>query len=230
MGGPSEANISAKPKQAGSIAWISEAHEHGQGAGRVEPATGQGAAPPHGLARGRPAHRTSGRNSRQTSSAGGLLECLGSADSVACAWDRAQSGQGGCPHPCETGRSGGLPDRRRGFTCRSHNRHRRRGRSDNNAAAGPAGLSARDHKWIGEAMEIRPRLARSTRRALIALVRLYQLAISPLLPPACRFWPTCSHYAAEAIDRHGALHGAWMTVRRIIRCHPLCRGGFDPVP
>ena len=67
-------------------------------------------------------------------------------------------------------------------------------------------------------------------RAAIALVRIYQTAISPVLPASCRFFPTCSQYAGEAIARHGAFAGALLAVRRIARCHPFHAGGFDPVP
>ena len=62
------------------------------------------------------------------------------------------------------------------------------------------------------------------------LIRAYQLTISPMLGPCCRFHPTCSHYGMEAIDRHGALRGSWLTLKRISRCHPFHEGGFDPVP
>ena len=68
------------------------------------------------------------------------------------------------------------------------------------------------------------------RFVLKALIRGYQLAISPLLGPRCRFYPSCSHYGIEAIDTHGALRGSWLTVGRICRCHPFHEGGFDPVP
>lgn len=64
---------------------------------------------------------------------------------------------------------------------------------------------------------------------LIALVRLYQLVLSPLFPPCCRFTPTCSHYAIEAFELHGAWRGALLALRRILRCHPFHPGGFDPV-
>jgi putative membrane protein insertion efficiency factor len=67
-------------------------------------------------------------------------------------------------------------------------------------------------------------------RLAIALITLYQRAVSPLLPPACRFIPTCSEYAKTAIERHGLLRGTWLAVRRIGRCQPLCAGGYDPVP
>jgi putative membrane protein insertion efficiency factor len=66
--------------------------------------------------------------------------------------------------------------------------------------------------------------------ALTAVVRAYQLLVSPLLPPACRFLPTCSDYAAEAIERHGALRGAALALRRLARCHPWGGSGYDPVP
>ncbi len=64
---------------------------------------------------------------------------------------------------------------------------------------------------------------------LIALVRFYQLALSPLFPPCCRFTPTCSHYAIEAIQVHGPWRGALFALRRILRCHPFHPGGSDPV-
>jgi len=65
---------------------------------------------------------------------------------------------------------------------------------------------------------------------LIGLVRWYQVAISPLLPASCRFFPSCSAYAVEALERHGALKGGWLAVRRLARCHPFRPGGYDPVP
>ncbi len=66
--------------------------------------------------------------------------------------------------------------------------------------------------------------------ALILIVRGYQLWVSPLLPAACRYYPTCSAYAIQALEKHGALTGTWLAVRRIARCHPFRPGGYDPVP
>jgi putative membrane protein insertion efficiency factor len=68
------------------------------------------------------------------------------------------------------------------------------------------------------------------RRLLTALIRGYQLAISPWLGRNCRFHPTCSQYTLEAIERHGALKGLWLGLRRVLRCHPFHPGGHDPVP
>ncbi len=70
----------------------------------------------------------------------------------------------------------------------------------------------------------------TARGAIIGLLRMYKRWISPMLPPACRFEPTCSVYAIEAVELHGALRGSWLALRRLLRCHPFRRGGFDPVP
>lgn len=68
------------------------------------------------------------------------------------------------------------------------------------------------------------------RTVLILLVRTYQIVLSPLLPASCRYYPSCSTYAIEALDRHGALRGGWLTLRRLARCNPFRPGGYDPVP
>lgn len=65
---------------------------------------------------------------------------------------------------------------------------------------------------------------------LIGLLRMYRYGISPMLGRNCRFHPSCSEYAMEAVERHGALRGAWLAVRRVLRCHPFHPGGYDPVP
>jgi putative membrane protein insertion efficiency factor len=64
---------------------------------------------------------------------------------------------------------------------------------------------------------------------LISLLRVYKAVVSPLLPPSCRFTPTCSEYAMEAIRKYGALRGTYLGARRLLRCHPFHRGGYDPV-
>jgi putative membrane protein insertion efficiency factor len=68
------------------------------------------------------------------------------------------------------------------------------------------------------------------RTVLILFVRTYQIVLSPLLPASCRYYPSCSTYAIEALDRHGALRGGWLTLRRLARCNPFRPGGYDPVP
>lgn len=68
------------------------------------------------------------------------------------------------------------------------------------------------------------------RRLLIALIRAYQYVLSPWWGRQCRFAPSCSHYAIEALERHGAIGGSWLALKRILRCHPWNPGGYDPVP
>jgi uncharacterized protein len=68
------------------------------------------------------------------------------------------------------------------------------------------------------------------KRPLMAAVSFYRKALSPLKPPVCRFEPTCSAYALEALERYGAARGSWLTLKRLLRCHPFCAGGYDPVP
>jgi putative membrane protein insertion efficiency factor len=65
---------------------------------------------------------------------------------------------------------------------------------------------------------------------LIILIKIYQVLISPLIPPSCRFTPTCSQYALEALKKYGILKGSWLGFRRIIKCHPWGGSGYDPVP
>ncbi len=74
--------------------------------------------------------------------------------------------------------------------------------------------------------------SKSMKRAAILLVRVYQRLISPVLPPSqCRFYPSCSEYAIEAINKHGFFGGTWLAIRRLLRCHPYSKsGGLDPVP
>jgi putative membrane protein insertion efficiency factor len=68
------------------------------------------------------------------------------------------------------------------------------------------------------------------KRVLIALVKFYRVAISPCRPPCCRYIPTCSQYALEALEKYGALKGGYLALRRILRCNPFHPGGYDPVP
>jgi putative membrane protein insertion efficiency factor len=68
------------------------------------------------------------------------------------------------------------------------------------------------------------------RRLLLALIRAYQFVLSPWIGGACRYWPTCSDYAHEAIETHGAVRGGWLMLGRLARCHPYGAGGVDPVP
>jgi putative membrane protein insertion efficiency factor len=80
-------------------------------------------------------------------------------------------------------------------------------------------------------MDLPIRLTTLPRWILLALIRLYQLLVSPILPAdTCRFYPTCSHYGYQAIYKYGALKGGWMAVKRVVRCNPFNPGGFDPVP
>ena len=74
------------------------------------------------------------------------------------------------------------------------------------------------------------RVIRLPAQGATLLIRGYQLFISPMLPPACRFTPSCSQYTLEAVQRYGVIRGCWLGVRRIVRCHPWHPGGYDPVP
>ena len=79
-------------------------------------------------------------------------------------------------------------------------------------------------------MTIIRKIYRGASIPFIWMIRLYKAALSPLLPPSCRFFPTCSEYAVEALKKHGLFFGVYLSVRRILRCNPFCRGGYDPVP
>lgn len=68
------------------------------------------------------------------------------------------------------------------------------------------------------------------KRFVISLIKLYQYCVSPFAPPSCRFFPTCSNYAQEAITKYGLLKGIWLSIKRVLRCHPWNDGGYDPVP
>ncbi|WP_459503553.1 membrane protein insertion efficiency factor YidD [Bacillus sp. C1] len=68
------------------------------------------------------------------------------------------------------------------------------------------------------------------KQIFIGIIRFYQKFISPMTPPTCRFYPTCSHYGLEAFQKHGAFKGFFLTLKRILKCHPFHPGGFDPVP
>jgi len=79
------------------------------------------------------------------------------------------------------------------------------------------------------AVPVKKILQKSCSLFCLPLIRAYQLLLSPLLPPTCRFTPTCSQYAIDAINRHGVWRGTYLAIRRILRCHPFSRGGNDPV-
>ncbi len=72
-------------------------------------------------------------------------------------------------------------------------------------------------------------IRRAAQLSFIWLIRFYQLAISPMIPPSCRFTPTCSQYAIDAINTHGLIRGSYLAIHRVLRCHPFNRGGYDPV-
>jgi uncharacterized protein len=79
-------------------------------------------------------------------------------------------------------------------------------------------------------MTVLSRLATALQRLLVGVVKAYRLLLSPWLGSACRFTPSCSLYAIEALESHGAAQGSYLTLRRLVRCHPWCEGGHDPVP
>ena len=73
-------------------------------------------------------------------------------------------------------------------------------------------------------------IRRIPKRIMLGMIRFYRRFISPMFPPCCRFTPTCSQYALEAVEKYGALKGGYLALRRILRCHPFNPGGYDPVP
>ena len=68
------------------------------------------------------------------------------------------------------------------------------------------------------------------KKSMLVMLRFYKREISPLLPPCCRYTPTCSEYAMQAVEKYGAVKGGWLAAKRILRCHPFHEGGYDPVP
>ncbi len=147
-----------------------------------------------------------------------------------CARHRKTGGEGHRPIPSQADPARSLPGSRASAPRRGPGDHRCGRRSHSDPSAGrpqggrqPPGESPRE-------MEHQPPLARAVGQALLALIRIYQLTLAPLLAPACRFWPSCSAYAAEAIRRHGPARGARLALRRLLRCHPLHQGGYDPAP
>lgn len=83
---------------------------------------------------------------------------------------------------------------------------------------------------VGAGARLRTQLVLLPRRALLLCVRIWQLVVSPWYPPTCRFYPSCSAYAVQALLEHGAVRGTWLAVRRLLRCHPWNPGGVDHVP
>jgi putative membrane protein insertion efficiency factor len=104
-----------------------------------------------------------------------------------------------------------------------------RGSAEAASARGTAAASDRDVKLQGGAQES-GLFGRFTKGALLGLVRVYQILLSPIFGGACKFYPSCSNYAFEAIQRHGALRGFALAMKRLGRCRPFTKGGYDPVP
>ena len=93
-------------------------------------------------------------------------------------------------------------------------------------AARPAELDGARRSEMGFSGSVSRRLA----LGIAVMIRAYQLIVAPILPPSCRFYPSCSHYAAEAVERHGPWRGLVLALRRLLRCHPWGGSGYDPVP
>jgi putative membrane protein insertion efficiency factor len=105
------------------------------------------------------------------------------------------------------------------------------GHRDSSAALGGAGAfrAAGDGTRLPDSQH-RPKNLSWAARVLLMAIRVYQMCFSALMPSACKFYPSCSKYAATAIQLHGARHGSWLALRRLARCHPFTRGGVDLVP
>jgi putative membrane protein insertion efficiency factor len=105
------------------------------------------------------------------------------------------------------------------------------GHRDSSAAVGGAGAFRASGSGVGApAARNRAESLSRTARTLLTAVRVYQVFFSALMPSACKFYPSCSHYAADAVRLHGARRGSWLALRRLARCHPFAPGGVDLVP
>ncbi len=99
-----------------------------------------------------------------------------------------------------------------------------------NVANGVGMASARSGASSGAGATARTRARSVGAWVLLALIRMYQIFLSPFLGGACKYYPSCSRYAQEAVQKHGARRGAWLALKRLGRCRPFAKGGFDPVP
>ena len=117
-------------------------------------------------------------------------------------------------------------------TLKKNHEFRRLYRKGASAVAGSMVLYCRKnrlgHNRLGITVSVK--LGNAVKRVLIALVRFYQRNISPCRPRCCNYIPTCSQYAVEALERYGAVKGSWLAFKRILRCNPFHKGGYDPVP
>lgn len=135
---------------------------------------------------------------------------------------------GGEAKPGEASSVGGLPvDRRRNFSMRNHPDSTARNTQGENA-----GCQRRVCEYLEKSGYVGEELNRISPAAkcLMFLIRIYRTCLSPLIPPCCRFIPTCSEYGLEALRVHGAVKGSLLTIWRVLRCNPFCRSGYDPVP
>lgn len=136
-------------------------------------------------------------------------------------------GSGAEPHPAPAARS---------FPAESGHDSARMGRGSESAACGSGasvpGSGAGGASLVpdGAASRTGGRAAKAAKAGSLTLIRIYKIFVSPALIPACRYWPTCSAYAYEAIEKWGVRRGGWMALRRLLRCHPFGGHGYDPVP